>query len=149
MDIELIYGIRGGGTGRYRNSCLSKTKKVRLSHVHCTMHHVPDVNIFGDGCVCALEAAIVHDKITIVKILLDAGADVNCQCLFFGSPLVSATSRKNISMVQLLIDHGADLNMRDRYMKETALECALREGSPEIAYYLSLRTFTSYDVGDS
>jgi ankyrin repeat protein len=59
----------------------------------------------------ALEAALVSD-LDIVKVLVEAGADVNMPLQNSGSALAAAIYRRNIGAVKYLVQEaGADVNM--------------------------------------
>jgi ankyrin repeat protein len=72
---------------------------------------------------------------TTVKILLDAGADVNTQGGYYGTALQAASSNGEEMVVKILLDAGADVNTQGGYYG-TALQPALYEGKEEIVKML-------------
>ncbi|KAJ2931521.1 hypothetical protein H1R20_g5586, partial [Candolleomyces eurysporus] len=84
----------------------------------------------------ALHLAVLHGYEASVKILLEHGADVNCQDRQGNTPLLIACgSRASYSkddsirslplrIVQLLLQHGADISVKNRY-GQTAFLCAV------------------------
>lgn len=51
----------------------------------------------------------------LVKLLIDAGGDVNTINFWFETPLLQAVSVKNIEIVKVLIDAGADLEYTNQF----------------------------------
>ncbi|KAF8459923.1 hypothetical protein BDZ91DRAFT_615987, partial [Kalaharituber pfeilii] len=62
----------------------------------------------------ALMAACLEGNSTIVKMLLDAGAEVkishNPTAYVSGNPLLAAIISGNVETVKILLDKGADVN---------------------------------------
>lgn len=102
---------------------------------------------------------------SLVKLLIDAGADVNAKNEFeetplFGigvvheslellikagadvnvkdstAPLIHAVWRKNEDIVQTIINAGANLNVQDGYKKNTALHYAVEQNSKSLVQIL-------------
>jgi Ankyrin repeats (3 copies) len=70
--------------------------------------------------------AVFGDRIECVKLLLEAGGDVNGRGPFGSTPLMVAASQTIVpSMVGLLLQAGADVNARNQ-LGETALSSAQR-----------------------
>ncbi|KAL6891603.1 hypothetical protein HDV57DRAFT_507814 [Trichoderma longibrachiatum] len=70
----------------------------------------------GDEYGNALIAAVHQDRPSLVRILLEAGADANAavECGDYGSALVAAADTiedTRLEMMQLLVKHGADPNL--------------------------------------
>jgi ankyrin repeat protein len=57
-----------------------------------------------------LQAAAAKDSIDVVKLLLDAGADINAKGGYYGNALQAAVFKGSVDLVRLLLDAGADLN---------------------------------------
>jgi len=72
----------------------------------------------GGGCTalfCACMNVAGGDKRPeTVRLLLEAGADVNARNNFDAVPLHRACYRGHESIVRLLLDHGADVNAKDK-----------------------------------
>ncbi|KAF1356224.1 ankyrin repeat-containing domain protein, partial [Delphinella strobiligena] len=83
---------------------------------------------YGSG----LQAAAYSQKIGIVQMLLDQGADVNVQGGHYGNALQAAcaTHRANGKTVEMLLDRGADVNAQGG-VHGTALCAASRTYSIE------------------
>lgn len=61
-----------------------------------------------------LEFASVHGRTEIIKILLEAGADINARNpLWASTPLMAAATGGSTEAIQFLIDYGADLEAKD------------------------------------
>ncbi|UKZ71720.1 uncharacterized protein TrAtP1_012668 [Trichoderma atroviride] len=58
----------------------------------------------------ALQKAVRHGHLDIVRTFLESGVDVNAQCGRRGSALEAAAGQDGLEMLELLIDHGADIN---------------------------------------
>ena len=53
------------------------------------------------------------NRINVVRLLLDTGADINAQDTDGNTALTNASHRGNIEIVRLLLDRGADVNIKD------------------------------------
>ena len=71
----------------------------------------------------ALMIAAMSDRIEVMKVLLENGADPNIVDKNLYSPLMVASIRNNYEIVKLLVEHGAKLNLKNRG-GETALMLA-------------------------
>ena len=72
---------------------------------------------------------------SVIKRLIENGADVNIKGLHNNTPLHLASKEGHLEMVKLLIDHGADLNTKDR-QGFSPLGWAVIEEHFEIVQYL-------------
>lgn len=89
------------------------------------------------GKLTDLEFAAVHGRTGIIKVLIEAGADVNAKSpigLEF-APLMAAVSGGHAEAVQLLIDSGADLEAKDSLGK-TCLFYAVEFGYQKVLQVL-------------
>lgn len=73
----------------------------------------------------------------IVQILVNAGAILNIQTEYYGTPLIAAARAGNLSIVQYLVEAGADPNMWiDDSGYRSPLCSAVYEGHEDICEYL-------------
>lgn len=79
--------------------------------------------------------AAMNSKRDIIKILLEAGADVELGYDWGYTPLMGAAEYNNLEAVQLLLDYGADINAQ-HVDKLTALMLAAKKASKEIVELL-------------
>jgi len=71
---------------------------------------VLNVNAGAGGGYTPLHNACVRDHLDMVKLLLNAGADVNAKNIHGNTPLHPACRHKfSMDIVKLLVDAGADL----------------------------------------
>jgi ankyrin repeat protein len=82
-----------------------------------------------------LHLAIYSNFSEIVRMLIDAGANLNVQDKHGDTPLHVAIMKNNPIIVQMLIDAGADLNMQDIWNR-TPLHWAVYYGKVEIVRML-------------
>jgi len=83
----------------------------------------------------ALRLTVHHGKETIVRALLENGADVEAREKD-GQPVLIVAARKGYKGIcRLLIDGGANIEVRDSYA-ETALMLAAMHGSVEVVQLL-------------
>ena len=84
----------------------------------------------------ALFTAIESGNVTLVNLLVEAGADVNAAEGFGGNtPLHEAVEEGNAEIVQILVDAGADIEA-EGFMGRTPLSLAAEEGATEIMQIL-------------
>ena len=84
----------------------------------------------------ALFTAIESGNVTLVNLLVEAGADVNAAEGFGGNtPLHEAVEEGNAEIVQILVDAGADIEA-EGFMGQTPLGLAAEEGASEIMQIL-------------
>ena len=62
-----------------------------------------------------LMRAVLYEEAELVKILINAGADVNFKAYDENTPLVLASTFGHAKIVKLLIEAGADVNLKDYY----------------------------------
>ena len=90
-----------------------------------------DVNAARADGVTALHAAVHHDRLDVVELLLRAGASPATADRYGITPLYLACVNGNADTVRRLLDAGADPNAADPG-GETALMTAARTGSPAV-----------------
>ncbi|MBP5427568.1 MAG: ankyrin repeat domain-containing protein [Clostridiales bacterium] len=84
-------------------------------------------NMEGEGSLSPLMYALRRSNISLVKVLISLGVDVNCVDKYANTPLKDICSSTenitNIRIAKLLIDNGADIN-KENYRGITALMIA-------------------------
>lgn len=78
-------------------------------------------DLYGDTPL--LIAVADCQNVEIIKLLLNAGADVNARNEDLMTPLMASVSNKNAEVVSLMIKAGADINAQDKY-EDSALHYA-------------------------
>ncbi len=91
-------------------------------------------------CLPAISHAVQMHNISLVNILIEAGANVNTPSRnatnYFNTPLMIAAWSGDYEIVKILVDHGACLNQVDRKNGFTALIKAVFKNEVSIARYL-------------
>lgn len=105
---------------------------------------VPVVFRDGEGFT-VLHSAIDRekpDRIEIIRMLLEAGADINAHGINDWTPAHHAAARNNVEALKTLVESGADLSIRTRIDEyATPLEEAeILGNSPEALAYLCNNT---------
>jgi ankyrin repeat protein len=75
-------------------------------------------------------------RIKIVKLLVDAGADVNAKDKSGSTALIGAATNGHLLIVQMLLKHGAMANVRESDMGFTPIGNAAGNGYTEIVRLL-------------
>ena len=141
MDEGANFKINGKAELRYAASrlCFEAVELLVLSGV--------DANA-GDGDFdepTPLQEEVSYGKIELVKILLDAGADVNAiiyleerqTALQIAVRKVSSFGPQRLAMVQVLLAAGADVNIPEKErIGESILQCAIAKGDEELVSIL-------------
>ena len=84
----------------------------------------------------ALFTAIENDDVEMVRLLVEAGADVNAAEGFGGNtPLHEAVEKGDAEIVKILVAAGADVEA-EGFMSRTPLSLAAEEGATEIMLIL-------------
>lgn len=97
-----------------------------------------DSNSMGGLYGFPLSTAALCQPIPIIKILLDAGAQVNVQDAMGRAPIHFAAYR-NVAIFDLLHDAGADLSVRDN-MGRTVAHCAVQSGDIDLVMHVLQKT---------
>ena len=74
---------------------------------------------------CPLVAAAKREHITVVDILLDAGADPNVTDSTKRTPLIYAARKHNTSLIQRLLSKKVDIGRVDKYGENALMHAAL------------------------
>ena len=98
-----------------------------------------------------MEGTLLHDAIEegdeeLVRMLVEAGADVDVAGWMEETPLHAAIEKGNVEIVRILVEAGADVN-KPGWMGQTPLALAVEEGNAEIMEILLSATPAS--TGDS
>ncbi|TEA14029.1 Ankyrin-3 [Colletotrichum sidae] len=116
----------------YEATDLEKESTVRL--LLESFNVAPDAT--GEQYGTALTAAAYDGTLEIVRLLLDKGADVNCED---GWALQAAAAEGHYDVVKELLDRGADVNAlteNANFPQGTALQAACESGKVEIVTLL-------------
>jgi ankyrin repeat protein len=85
-----------------------------------------------------LHKAVRSGNLETVKLVIDAGADVNEQADFAEAPIHIAAEENFVAIAELLISRGADLTLQSSF-GGTALDMAVRAGSEACVTLLTSR----------
>jgi len=141
--------IKGGANVHLRNQTDNSTPlhcavcEEHESFVALLVKHNADINALGstdsDGIHwTALCMAIRDANLSMVRRLVQLGADVNRANSVGEMPLHLATWFSDVSTLRFLIDHGADPNLRDAD-GATPLHCAaLKNSETRTSFFLNL-----------
>ena len=72
---------------------------------------------------------------SVIRLLLEQGADVNAQGQSGRTPLHEASASGALEVVRLLLEHGANVEVKDEY-GDTALQDAFYQGHDEVVELL-------------
>ena len=116
---------------------ISAVKHGCIKDIEFLILHKADLNVNYQG-MTALRYAIEYDTdISIVKLLLEKGADPNVKDnIFKETALISALSKGQMEVAKLLIEKGADPNVIDENNGKTVLMLAVTTGQMEVAKLL-------------
>ncbi|KAL9036786.1 MAG: hypothetical protein Q9214_005984, partial [Letrouitia sp. 1 TL-2023] len=105
------------GNGRTKGNALAKAaRKDDEQTVLRLLESGADVNYCKGGFVnTALGSAAENGKLSMVRLLLARGANVDVQPRCGGSPLAMASGKGHYYIVQVLLDNGADVNAQDNF----------------------------------
>jgi ankyrin repeat protein len=83
----------------------------------------------GTGGTTPLIVACKGAQVTIAKLLLNYGADINLPELYLGqNPLSSAAEYGHANVIQVLLEYSADINYQNHFTGSTALMTAVAKG---------------------
>lgn len=130
---QLIQAIRDNNTAEV-------TRLVEADKSIVTRYILLRNDDLADGRL-PLMIAVESGHVEIVKIFIDAGADINeAECMFFpydggDTPIICASEHGHTEIVRELITLGADVDKEDE-KGNTALICAAKNGHTEIVQAL-------------
>lgn len=114
-----------------------------------------EINKIQSDDITALYRAVIVENFELVKILVEAGADVNKKMAkeSQGTPLMEAAYRGNLELVKYLVSKGADVNAKNYQgytvldvgsFMEVEVKCKNRQLGSVIRYLLSKGAETSF-----
>lgn len=103
-----------------------------ITHIDINEKNEEGLTILHRLCGTVIESY----KPSIIKFLIDNGADVNIPDIFGDTPLHYAVYTDNYEVTQILLENGADVNIKNIEDHETALHCACENGNYKIVLLL-------------
>ena len=107
---------------------------------HLAVKHPEHVNAMCGQYRFPLLAALGKDRLGIMELLLEHGANVNVREQTMEEiillKVLSSPQRNRVNVVKLLLKHGADVNARHRILGNSSLHLAEHEGELEVAQML-------------
>ena len=108
-----------------------------------------DVNIDGRHYSTALFISALNGQEDCIRVLLDAGADVNAKDLFNGdTALIKSTLVRNVGYISLLLQTGADVNAQNEF-GTTALMLATENNDSKEIIELLLGAGANVNINDT
>lgn len=123
-DFLLEHGAELNAKDNYGNNVLYDAADRHPEMLDFLIEKGVNINANNKIGVSAIERAVAHGNIVLLKHLIEKGADVNIKRSNGGTPLISAVIGNNPEAAKLLIDNGADVNAI-RNDEKTALDFAL------------------------
>ena len=124
-----------GGKTTLARACKSNRPEIVR---HLLNSGVPP-DIGSDDSSTPIPEAVSHDSyLTVLKLLLDAGADVNPPGLWYRTPLMIAAENNALEIAKTLIEAGANLSAQND--ARTPIELATIRGHSEMFSLLAARS---------
>lgn len=119
-------------------------KKERLAHVYSKYQVHPEflgIEILHPNQRGAVDDSLLHlasrtGAVEDIKVLIDAGADVNICGDLGNTPLHQAAMMGQIESAKLLLRHGANISLRNEF-DQTPIEVAELSGRAEMINLLT------------
>ena len=127
-----VQGISGANP-LHAAVCSGNLEVVRIL-IECVPAHVHATGEYGSPLYWASEAPNFNDG-SVIRLLLEHGADINAQDGLYGTPLHGASTFGRLETVRLLLEHGADVEVKDNDGK-TALQVAAYNGHDKVVELL-------------
>lgn len=141
QDSILIAAIESGEVGIESRDCYDRTalmvaldsKKPELVSALLALVANPNSSS-NDGETCLSRAIAASDTVSL-RLLLDAGADIELQSSNFLTPLALSAGSGNIEIIDYLLQRGANIEAKGE-MEETPLIEAAFFGQAEVVKFL-------------
>lgn len=106
--------------------------------------HYPDGRLSSRNTI--INKAIIKGKLDNVRVLIEAGADINYQDFYFSAqtPMMTAAGIKRFDMVSFFLEHGADVHLKDRWgydlawMLKEYRDRGIKKDSEQYRWYLTV-----------
>ncbi|KAI1326816.1 hypothetical protein F5Y16DRAFT_218338 [Xylariaceae sp. FL0255] len=134
------------GAGEDSPPIIAAVRRAEEEILELLVHRKPKLDVFGgwDKSSPLINAA-AYMPASSLKILLDAGADINLQDNDGDTALIVASSRGDVEAVEFLLQNGADI-MHSSSRNENALQVALREDNTDCLKVLIDHVSDLFDV---
>jgi ankyrin repeat protein len=111
---------------------LKAVKNNNLNEVQSLISQGADPN---EECLISEAASLGHSE--MVKLLIDNGANVNCN-RYSTYPILQAVHSKDIKSLKILIEHGADLTVRNNQLANVLMEAARLNNFEAVRFLITL-----------
>lgn len=109
--VRLLLQNHANPNGFFPSPLTAAAAGGHLQIVHALLKHGADpIKYSRGGEATPLYMAVRHGHHTVVRLLADAGADVNSTHSLYGTPLHVASGRGDLETVRVLLEKGADPN---------------------------------------
>jgi ankyrin repeat protein len=107
---------------------------IRANDLALVKRQIADVNVKGERNATPLIYAAAFGSLDAMRMLIDAGADVNARNAFDATALLWCAS--DLAKVRLLVEKGADVNVKSKQGKTPLLVAADHSGAEPIVRLL-------------
>ena len=107
---------------------------IRANDLAAVKRQIADVNATGERKATPLIYAAAFGSVEAMRILIEAGADVNARNAFDATALIWCAS--DLAKVRLLVEKGADVNAKSKQGKTPLLVAANHSGAEPIVKLL-------------
>ena len=146
LDVVKMLVEAGAGvcvTDNYGNTCLMCAAYHGYSE---TVRYLVDVddtaskimNHKSDGHLSALFCAVRQNHADLVKVLIDAGADIETRDKDSRTPLVLSCEKGNLPIVKMLVEAGAEVRAIDKYGYACLVLAAVYGHTETVRFLVSL-----------
>lgn len=137
-QLLIDHGLDINVTNNFGEKPIGEAAWNEAGMVQWLINHGAEVNASADSLPVPLMTAIHGNNTEAVRILINAGADVN-RGHRGDIPLLVAASRGNIDILRILLENGADVNIRGSHYGRSLLHYSAIYGQSEIAELLISR----------